>query len=57
MTSPAPYHLASIGATGKLYVSSAEQRNIWVVDQENLSVIGNIPIGGKGHQMVLSPGT
>ena len=54
---PAPYHLASIGGTGKLYVSSAEQPNIWVVDQENLSVIGKIPIGGKGHQMVIAPGT
>lgn len=54
---PAPYHLASIGGTGKLYVSSAEQPNIWVVDQENLSVIGEIQIGGKGHQMVMAPGS
>ncbi len=54
---PAPYHLASIGKTGKLYVSSADQPDIWVVDQKNLAVIGKISIGGKGHQMALSPGS
>ena len=54
---PAPYHLTSIGDTGKLYVSSAEQPNIWVVDQETMSVIGNIPINGKGHQMVTAAGS
>ncbi len=54
---PAPYHLASVGGTGKLYVSSAEQPNIWVVDQKDLVVLEKISIGGKGHQMVLSPGT
>lgn len=54
---PTPYHLASVGATGKLYVSSVEQPDIWVVDQEDLSVIGKIPIAGKGHQMVMAPGS
>ncbi len=54
---PAPYHLASVGATGKLYVSSAEQPNVWVVDQKDLVLLGKISIGGKGHQMVLSPGS
>lgn len=54
---PAPYHLASIGDTGKLYVSAADQPKVWVVDQKSLSVLGEIPIGGKGHQMVLAPGT
>ncbi|GBE42678.1 cytochrome D1 heme domain protein [bacterium BMS3Bbin10] len=54
---PAPYHLASVGNTGKLYISSAEQPSVWVVDQKNLAVLGKISIGGKGHQMVLSPGS
>jgi len=54
---PEPYHLATIGSTGKLYVSSADQPDIWVVDQKSLSVTGIVPIGGKGHQMVLSPGS
>jgi YVTN family beta-propeller protein len=57
LLAPAPYHLASIGATGKLYVSSAEQPNIWVVDQKDLVVLGKISIGGKGHQMVQAPGS
>jgi YVTN family beta-propeller protein len=49
---PAPYHLAVVRGTGKLYVSSADQPKIWVVDQRNLEILGEIPIGGKGHQMV-----
>ncbi len=52
---PAPYHLASVGSTGKLYVSSAGKPNVWVVDQQDLSVLGTIPIGARGHQMALSP--
>lgn len=54
---PAPYHLAAVRGTGKLYVSSADDPKVWAVDQKNLSVLGEIPIGGKGHQMVLGPGT
>lgn len=49
---PAPYHLATIRSQGKLYVTSAEAPKIWVVDQKDLRVIGEIPIGGKGHQIV-----
>ena len=54
---PSPYHLASIGGTGKLYISSAEQPNVWVIDQNDLSVLGKVSIGGKGHQMALAPGS
>jgi DNA-binding beta-propeller fold protein YncE len=54
---PAPYHLTSIGGTGKLYVSSAKQPIVWVVNQKDLGVLKEIPIGGKGHQMVVSPGS
>lgn len=53
---PAPYHLAVIRGTGKLYVSSADQPKIWVVDQRDLRVRGEIQIGGKGHQMFQSAG-
>ncbi len=54
---PSPFHLATVGGTGKLYVSSAGQPNIWVIDQKDLVVLGKISIGGKGHQMALSPGS
>jgi YVTN family beta-propeller protein len=54
---PAPYHLAVARGTGKLYVSSADEPKVWVVDQETLAVLGEIAIGGKGHQMVQMPGT
>jgi YVTN family beta-propeller protein len=56
MLSPAPYHLAAVRGTGKLYVSSADEPKIWVVDQKSLAVVGEIPIGGKGHQMVQTTG-
>ncbi|MHA1547450.1 MAG: YncE family protein [Alphaproteobacteria bacterium] len=49
--SPAPYHVATIKGLGKLYISSAEQPKIWVVDQQTGSILGEIEIGGKGHQM------
>lgn len=49
---PAPYHLATIRGTGKIYVSSSEELKMWVVEADNLRVIGEIAIGGKGHQMV-----
>jgi len=52
---PAPYHLAAIRRSGKLYVTSAEAPKVWVVDQRDLRVIGEIPIGGKGHQIVQGP--
>jgi YVTN family beta-propeller protein len=50
---PAPYHLTTIRGTGKLYVSSADEPKIWVVDQKTLRVEREIPIRGKGHQMVV----
>ncbi len=48
---PAPYHVAAVRGAGKLYVSSADAPKTWVVDQKTLKVLGEIPIGGKGHQM------
>jgi len=49
---PAPYHLNTIHGTGKIYVSSRKSPVIWVVDQKNLKVLGEIKIpGGEAHQM------
>lgn len=52
--SPAPYHLNTITGTGKVYVSSRKQPKIWVVDQADLKVLGEIKLpGGEGHQMAV----
>ena len=51
--SPAPYHVTAIRGSGKLYVSSRKLPKIWVVDQRRLEVLGEIPIRGEGHQMVV----
>lgn len=50
---PEPYHLATVTGTGKLYVSSAGEPKVWVVDQASLEAIGEIPIRGEGHQMAV----
>lgn len=50
---PSPYHLASIKGTGKLYVSSAEDDKIWVVDQRSLKTITEILVSDRAHQMVV----
>lgn len=54
---PEPYHLAVVRGRGKIYVSSAKEPKIWVVDASTLLVVREIPIGGKGHQMVQEPRT
>lgn len=50
---PSPYHLTAVRGTGKLYVSSAEEGKLWVVDGRSLAVSREIPIPGQGHQMVV----
>lgn len=50
---PAPYHIMAIRGTGKLYVSSAGEPKIWTVGQDDLRILGEIAIGGRGHQMVM----
>lgn len=52
---PAPYHLAVVRGTDKLYVSSREESKVWVVDQESLVPCGVIAVRGEGHQMVVLP--
>lgn len=49
---PSPYHVASVPGSGKVYVSSAAEPGITVLDQRDLSVIGRIETSGIGHQMV-----
>jgi YVTN family beta-propeller protein len=48
---PAPYHVAAIRGTAKLYVSSRAEPKIWVIDQQTLAVRGEIPIRGEGHEL------
>lgn len=52
---PAPYHLAVIPGTGKIYVSSRDEPKVWVVDQDSLSLRGSFAVSGIGHQMVVLP--
>ena len=51
--SPEPYHLTTVGGTGKIYVSSAGEPKIWVVDRDSLSVLNTVPVQGKAHQMAV----
>ncbi len=55
MLAPEPYHLAVVLGMAKIYVSSAKEPKIWVVDATTLTVIREIPISGKGQQMVQQP--
>ncbi len=50
---PSPYHLTAVRGTDKLYVSSADEPKIWVVDQKSLRTLGEIPMRGPGHQMAI----
>ncbi|WP_370321736.1 YncE family protein [Oricola sp.] len=52
---PAPYHLTTVSGTDRIYVSSREEPKVWIIDQTNLAVTGEIPIVGEGHQMVVLP--
>jgi len=52
---PAPYHLTTIAGTNSLFVSSREEPKVWIVDQENLAVTGEIAVSGEGHEMVVLP--
>ncbi len=57
MLKPEPYHLKVIRGAGKVYVSSADKPKVWVIDAKSLKAIGEINIGGKGHQIVQSSGS
>lgn len=52
--SPAPYHLNSVGGTGKFYVSSSSKPIIWVVSENDFKVTGTIDLpAGSGHQIAV----
>ncbi len=51
---PAPYHVTNIAGSDKVYVSSRAEQRIWVIDQQNFSLLDEIAIGGIGHQMVVA---
>ena len=53
---PAPYHLTTGGTSNKVYVTSAEEPKLWVLDAQSLKVLIEIPIKDIGHQMVVAPG-
>ncbi len=54
--SPAPYHLSVIRDAGVLYVSSAEDSVVWVIDTATLEIRAEIAIPGIGHQFAQAPG-
>ncbi len=51
---PEPYHMGAVTGAGKLYVSSRKAPKLWVIDQDSLSVLGEIALPkGEGHQMAV----
>lgn len=48
---PEPYHLAVIRGTGQIYVTSASEPKIWVLDPDTLNRTKEIVIGKTGHQI------
>ena len=52
---PAPYHVTSIPGSNKVFVSSAAGPGLTVIDQRDLSVLGQINTSGIGHQMAPLP--
>lgn len=53
--SPQPYHLTNVPGTGRLFVTSAAEPKVWIVDEATMAVRGEFPIQGEGHQMVAMP--
>lgn len=49
---PEPYHLTTIPGTGRVFVSSRAEPNVWIIDASDLSVTGQFAVEGEGHQMV-----
>jgi hypothetical protein len=51
----ASFQLNTIEGTGKVYVPGREKPVIWVVDQNDLKVVGTIDLpAGEAHQMVIA---
>lgn len=52
---PQPYHLTMIPGTDSAFVSSRQEPLVWIVNATDLSVAGQFPVEGEGHQMVALP--
>jgi DNA-binding beta-propeller fold protein YncE len=50
---PEPYHLTVAPRVGKIYVSSAADSKLWVLDEKTLTTVTEIAIKGEGHQMAV----
>ncbi|WP_306259482.1 YncE family protein [Pararhizobium sp. IMCC21322] len=50
---PEPYHLTTIPGTGRIFVSSRAKSKVWIINPVDLSVTGEFPVMGEGHQMVV----
>lgn len=51
---PEPYHLATVPGTGTVWVSSAAEPLVWVVDAGRLEPVAEIPVPETGHQMAVA---
>ena len=41
-----------VPGTGRLYVSSRAAPKVWIVDADDLAVVGEIPVADIAHQIV-----
>ena len=48
-----PYHLTTIPGSGRIFVSSRAEPKSWIINSVDLSVTGEFPVVGEGHQMVV----
>lgn len=51
---PAPYHVTTVAGSGLAFVTSADENEIRIIRQNDLSLVKDIPIEAVGHQMVVS---
>ncbi|MCF6272806.1 MAG: YncE family protein [Rhodobacteraceae bacterium] len=51
---PSPYHMTTIAGTDLAYVSSSDEPVMRIINQSDLSLVGQISISDVGHQMVVS---
>lgn len=51
---PQPYHLTA-GDGGRIYVTSAAEAKLWVLDAGSLEVVREVPLQDIGHQVVVAP--
>ncbi len=47
-----PYHVTNIKGNNRLYVSSADEPKVFVIDANSLAIVNEIEVGARAHQMV-----